>query len=215
MAPNPPPHLLPSLPCTPWGTHQAHPPIMPQTLLLCWAHRPPASPLRGSPPALLDGAGGSALGAQSPCHPLSPHCALTNCWPSLYPNASSCSRTMRTVYFSVCLAPRTHRCMNDSGPQSQGLCRRWGLQRSRSVGGQVGRLRTVEAHRYQRWAWESWLLVPLPPNRAERSLGALPPSAAVGREPQELGDAGSVTMATAAPGKPEVGVSGRTPPPCR
>lgn len=73
----------------------------------------------------------------------------------------------------------------------------------------------MEAHCYQHWAWESWLLVPLPPNRAERSLGALPPSAAVGRAPQEQGDAGSVTMATAAPGKPEVGVCGRTPPPCR
>lgn len=49
------------------------------------------------------------------------------------------------------------------------------------------------------------VFVPLPPSRAERSLGALPLSVVVGRVPQELGDARPVTMATAAPGKSEVG----------
>lgn len=82
----------------------------------------------------------------------------------------------------------------------QCVCRKWGLQRDSCAGSWVGRLPTTSPGQGARF------FVPLSPSRAERSLGTLSYVAVVERVPQELGDARTVTMATAAPGKPEVGV---------
>lgn len=91
-------------------------------------------------------------------HSLSPHvCTHILLAPHLYPlcsNTSSCSRTMGTFYFSLYLAPRRQRCVEDSGawpclpsPHITVSVGGGGSGAAPSAGGLTGQLRMVEAPR--------------------------------------------------------------------
>lgn len=147
------------------------------SLLLCWAHQPP----RGSPPALLDRAGGSALWAQSPCPHTLPH-LYTHVLLAFHPSAPSAPMPAAAQgpwghFISLCILPQgggdawmTE--VHGLSPPHHSVCRRRGLWSCPCAGSCIGRHRRLEASPLLGLSREPGFFVPSPRNQGgEESRG--------------------------------------------